>query len=90
MKVISEIISVKIMNPKGSSRISYTARFTLTVVTYALEKRNREAARQFQVDEKNVRRWRSPQEKLKGLLHNQRAACYCSAKFPELEKELKE
>ena len=78
------------MNPKGSSRISYTARFKLTVVTCALEKGNREAARQFQIDEKNVRRWRSEQEKLKGLRRDQRAAHYCSAKFPELEKELKE
>ena len=78
------------MKPKGSSRISYTARFKLTVVTYALEKGNREAARQFQVDEKNVRRWRSQQEKLKGLCRDQRAAQYCPAKFPELEKELKE
>ena len=78
------------MKPKGSSRISYTARFKLTVVTYALEKGNREAARQFQVDEKNVRRWRSQQEKLKGLRRDQRVARYCPAKFPELEKELKE
>ena len=76
------------MNPKRSSRILYTARFKL--VTYALEKGNREAARQFQVDEKNVQRWRSQQEKLKGLRRNQRAACYCSAKFPEIEKELNE
>ena len=78
------------MNPKRSSRILYTARFKLTVVTYALEKGNREAARQFQVDEKNVRRWRSQQEKLKGLRRDQRAARYCSAKFPEIEKELNE
>ena len=78
------------MKRKGSSRISYTARFKLNVVTYASEKGNREAARQFQVDEKNVRRWRSQQEKLKGLRRDQRAACYCPAKFPELEKELKE
>ena len=78
------------MNSKGSSRISYTARFKLTVVTCALEKGNREAARQFQIDEKNVRRWQSQQEKLKGLCRDLRAARYCSAKFPELEKELKE
>ena len=78
------------MKRNGSSRISYTARFKLNVVTYALEKGNREAARQFQVDEKNVRRWRSQQEKLKGLRRDQRAARYCPAKFPELEKELKE
>ena len=78
------------MNSKDSFRISYTARFKLTVVTCALEKGNREAAGQFQIDEKNVRRWRSQQEKLKGLRRDQRAARYCSAKFPELEKELKE
>jgi len=45
------------MEPKGSSRISYTAHFKHTVVTYAIEKGNQAAACQFQVDEKNVRRW---------------------------------
>lgn len=78
------------MKPTGSSRISYTACFKPTVVTYALEKGNRAAACQFQVDEKNVRRWRSQQETLKGLRRDQRLARYCPAKFPELEKELKE
>ena len=78
------------MKPKGSSRILYTACFKLTVLTYALEKGNREAPHQFQVDEKNVRRWQPQQEKLKDLCHHQRAAHYCPAKFPELEKEMKE
>ena len=78
------------MKPKGSSRISYTACFKLTVVTDATEKGNRAATRQFQIDKKNVRRWRSQQETLKDHSQDQRAAHYCPAKFPELEKELKE
>ena len=53
------------MKPKGSARISYTSHFKLTVVTCALEKGNRAAARQYQVDEKNVRRWRQNQAVLK-------------------------
>ena len=55
----------EIMKPKGSTRISYTSRFKLTVVTCALEKGNRAAARQYHVDEKNVRRWRQNQAVLK-------------------------
>ena len=78
------------MKPKGSSRISYTACFKLTIVTFTLEKGNREAARQFQVDKKNIRGWRSQEETLKGRRHDEKAARYCPAKFPELEKELKE
>ena len=78
------------MRPKGSSRVWYSARFKLSVVTCALEKANWEAACQYQVDEKNVRRWQSQQETLKSLCHDQRAACYYPAKFPDLEKELKE
>ena len=68
----------------------YIACFKLTVVTYAIEKENRAAGHQFQVDEKNVSRWQSQQETLKGHHRDQRVACYFPAKFPELEKELKE
>ena len=45
------------------------------------------AARQYQVDEKNVRRWRQNQAVLKEQRRDQRAARLCSPKFPELEKE---
>ena len=78
------------MKPKGSSRISYTAHFKLTIVTYAIEKGNRAAAFQFLVDEENIQWWRSQQETLKGHRCDQRASRYCPANFPELEKELKE
>ena len=53
------------MKPKGSTRISYTSRFKLTVVTCALEKGNDAAARQYQADEKSMRRWRQNQVVLK-------------------------
>ena len=76
------------MKPKGSTRISYTSRFKLTVVTCALEKGNRAAAHQYQVDEKNVRRWRQNQAVLKEQRRDQRAARLCFPKFPELETEL--
>lgn len=42
------------MKLKGSARILYTSRFKLTVVTCALEKGNRAAARQYQVDEERM------------------------------------
>jgi len=70
--------------------MSYIACFKLTVVTYAIEKGNRAAGHQFQVDEKNVSRRQSQQETLKGHHRDQRVARYFPAKFPELEKELKE
>jgi transposase-like protein len=44
------------MPPKR--RASYTAEFKLKVIKYAEENGNRMAARDHQIDEKNVRRWR--------------------------------
>ena len=74
------------MKTKGLTRISYTSRFKLTVVACTLEKGNRAAAGQYQVDKKNLRRWRQNQAVLKEQRRDQRAARLRSPKLPGLEK----
>ena len=87
-KEMPEIKCIILKKPKGSARISYTSHFKLAVVTCALEKGNRAAAHQYQIDEKNVRKWRQNQAVLRDQRRDQRAARLCSPKFPDLEKEL--
>ena len=53
-----------IMSERGSPRASYTASFKLRVLAFALDKGNRAAGKQFNVEESCVCRWRSQQEKL--------------------------
>ena len=53
-----------IMAERGSPRASYCASFKLRVVAFAVDKGNRAAGKQFNVDESCVRRWRSQREKL--------------------------
>ena len=62
-----------IMAERGSPRASYTASFKLRVVAYAVDKGNRAAGKQFNVDESCVRRWRSQREKLLKTPRNKRA-----------------
>ena len=61
------------MAERGSPRASYTASFKLRVVAYAVEKGNRAAGKQFNVDESCVRRWRSQRGKLVETPRNKRA-----------------
>ena len=46
-----------IMAERGSPRASYCASFKLRVVAFAVDKGNRAAGKQFDVDESCVRRW---------------------------------
>ena len=78
------------MAERGSPRTSYCASFKLRVVAYAVDKGNRAAGKQFNVDESCVRRWRSQREKLLETPRNKRALRGRSAAFPELEKEVAE
>ena len=52
------------MTGRGSPRASYTTSFKLRVVAYAVDKGNRAAGKQFNIDESCVRRWRLQREKL--------------------------
>lgn len=61
------------MAERGSPRASYTASFKLRVVAYAVDKGNRAAGKQFNVDESYVRHWRSQREKLLKTPRNKRA-----------------
>ena len=78
------------MAERGSPRASYCASFKLRVVAYAVDKGNRAAGKQFNVDESCVRRWWSQREKLLETPRNKRALRGRSAAFPELEKEVAE
>lgn len=76
------------MTGRGSPRVSYTASFKLRVVAHAVDKGNRSAGKQFNIDESCVRRWRSQRENILQIPRNKRALRGRSAVFPELEREV--
>ena len=76
------------MTGRGSPRAWYTTSFKLRVVADAVDKGNRTAGKQFNIDESCVRRWRSQREKLLKTPRNKRALRYRSALYPDLEKEV--
>jgi transposase-like protein len=76
------------MPPKR--RASYTAEFKIKVIKYAEENGNRMAARDHQIDEKNVRRWRQEKNVLEVINPKKRARRGRRAFWPEIESDLKE
>lgn len=71
-------------------RKSYTSDFKLTVITFAKEKGNRAAGREFSVDEKSIREWRKDEDNLASLHPRKRARRGRVAKWPNLEANLKQ
>lgn len=71
------------------TRKSYTAHFKLKVIKLAEEQGNRSASREFNVDEKNIRRWRREKTVLMVMKEHKRARRYGKCLWPELEKDLK-
>ena len=69
-------------NIKLSSRISYSAWLKLKVVLLANENGNRAAGRQFNVDEKYVRRWRAQENTLRKAPRKKRALWHGIAAMP--------
>ena len=69
-------------------RTSYTASFKLAVCSYAEEFGNRAAGRKYDLDEKNVRRWRQNKTTLKSMPSKKRAMRSGKARWPELEEQL--
>lgn len=72
----------------GKHLNSYTAGFKLKVVAYALEHGKRAAGRQFDVDEKCVRRWCDQKDALASTSKTKRVFHGKPCKYPELENEL--
>lgn len=68
--------------------MSYTARFKLQVVGYAVEHGNRAAGKKSAVNESCVRRWRVQREQLTDTPKLKHANRRGAALFPDLEKEL--
>ncbi len=71
-------------------RVSYTAEFKLKIVKYAEENGNRQTAREFEIDEKNVRNWRNSNCVLEVMPLRKRARHGKHAFWPQLEVELKD
>ena len=89
LRVIQPVVII-MSTERGSPRASYSARFKLHVVMYAIDHGNRAAGKHFKVDESCVRRWRSQREKLKLAPKDKRANRYRVPAYPELEKDLTE
>lgn len=71
-------------------RKSYSFEVKLRAVARAEEKGNQAAAREFEVDESMIRDWRKKKFQLKKLPKRQRTCRGGKAKFPHLERILKE
>ena len=69
-------------------RSAYDAAFKLKVVNYAEANNNCAAAREFCVDEKQVREWRKNRTTLEKMLKNKKRRPTRCASFPELETDL--
>ena len=54
-------------NPLKKPRKSYPIDYKLKVLDYSRGKFNREVAEHFKIDEKNVRRWKKSEQKLRDL-----------------------
>lgn len=81
------------MNDDAAGKVrrkSYTAEFKLKVCKYAEQTSNRAAGRQFGVPENNVRRWRNETIKLTSMKKSKRANRRKAAKYPQLERELRQ
>lgn len=67
---------------------SYTASFKLSVISRAEQNGNRAAAREFEVDERCVRRWRTEKEELENMPQQKRAKRRGTVRWPDLEDDL--
>jgi len=71
-------------------RQSFTFEYKLRVITRADEIGNRAAAREFEIDESMIRYWRKKKAVMTKLPKRQRTCRTGKAKFPALERTLKE
>ena len=75
----------------GKKRVSYTTAKKLEIIKCAQDNKNiAEAARQFNVDESNIRRWMKQKNVLEKLNPKKRSMRKGKPKWIQLEKKLKE
>lgn len=74
----------------GKTRRSFTSERKLEIVSYAEQHGNRAAEREFSVSEKNVRDWRKAKSVLSVMPKKKRARRGGTAKWPELERAVKQ
>ena len=72
------------------ARQSFTFEYKLKVIARADEIGNRAAAREFEIDESMIRYWRKKKDVMTKLPKRQRTCRTGIAKFPALERTLKE
>lgn len=69
---------------------NYTASFKLAVIKRAETIGNRGAGREYEVDERCIRRWRNNKKKIEKMPRFKRADRYGKTKYPQLEEKLEE
>ena len=72
------------------ARQSFTFEYKLKVIARADEIGNRAAAREFEIDESMIRYWRKKKDVMTKLPKRQRTCRTGIAKFPAIERTLKE
>lgn len=73
-----------------SKRHAYEARFKLQAIEYAAENGNRAAARQFNVNESMVRKWRKQESELRQVKKSKLSFRGNKARWPELEDRVEQ
>ena len=71
-------------------RQSFTFKYKLKVIARAAEIGNRAAAREFEIDESMIRYWKKNKDVMTKLPKRQCTCCTGFAKFPALERTLKD
>ncbi|KAM8877328.1 ARL14 effector protein isoform 1-T1 [Synchiropus picturatus] len=73
-----------------AKRHAYEAQFKLQTISYAEEHGNRAAAREFDINESMVRKWRAQETELRQVKKTKRSFRGNKAKWPELEDRLEQ
>jgi hypothetical protein len=78
----------KLKGLEPETRKSYTAKTKIEIIKYAELKGNREASRQYNINESSIRGWRKQKDKLMLMESDRRTFRKGSPYWPELEKQL--
>lgn len=77
------------MFKEPETRKSYTAKTKIEIIQYAEIKGNREASRQYEINESSIRGWRKQKDKLLKMESDRKTFRKGSPYWPDLEKNLK-
>ena len=71
-------------------RHAYDAEFKLKAISHAVEHGNRAAAREFNINESMIRKWRKQEEDLRQVKKTKKSLRGHKAKWPQLEDQLEQ